>query len=166
MTSENKSEFTEVFTKLSDQPVDITTNQMDVIERFVAEVYYPEKTTVKLDLERKEHFMRLADPNLRCLPVSRRGLFEHTRRACLQAGWLWREGKSNVQSQDPTSWGWTRIEGRLVPKWHTLEEDIDVLTVIQVCANCKKALCKKCKCKTSNMVCLPFCAFQRRCSNI
>ena len=163
--SEKKEEFTQVFQELSDQPTIISTDQLDVIEKFVVEVYYPDKKTAKLDSERKEHFMRLADPKLRSLPVSRRGLLEHTRRACLQAGWLWREGKSNVATQDPTNWGWTRIDGKFVPKWHTLDEDIDVLKVTQVCGGCKKALCKKCKCKTSNMLCLPFCACQQRCPN-
>ena len=120
---------------------------------------------MNLDSERMKHFMRLADPNLRCLPVSRKGLLEHTRRACLQAGWLWREGLSNVNAQDPTNWGWIRMDDKLVPKWQTLEDYIDVYNVIQVCSNCKKALCKKCKCKTNNMKCLPFCGCQQKCSN-
>ena len=83
MISENKKEFTQVFQELSDQPTEITKKQLDVIERFVVEVYYPDNKTTNLDSERQEHFMRLADPNLRSLPVSRRGLLEHTRRACL-----------------------------------------------------------------------------------
>ena len=89
MRSENNLKITQVFKELSDQPVDISTEQMDIIERFVLEVYYPDAKTMNLDSERMEHSMRLADPNLRCLPVSRKGLLEHTRRACLQAGWLW-----------------------------------------------------------------------------
>ena len=164
LKSESKKEYTRVFQELSDQPTTVSSDQLDSIEKFVVEVYYPNKKTVKLILKRKEHFTRLADPNLRNIPVSRKGLLEHTRRACLQAGWLWREGKSNVAAQDPTNWGWTKSDGKFVPKWHTLDEDTDVLKVIQVC-NCKKALCKKCKCTTNNMACLPFCACQQKCPN-
>ena len=163
LKSESKREYTKVFQELSDQPTTVSSDQLDSIEKFVVEVYYPDKKTAKLDLERKEHFTRLADPNLRNIPVSR-GLLEHTRRSCLQAGWLWREGKSNVAAQDPTNWGWTKSDGKFVPKWHTLDEDTDVLKVIQVC-NCKKALCKKCKCTTNSMACLPFCACQQKCPN-
>ena len=113
MRSENNLKITQVFKELSDQPVDISTEQMDIIERFILEVYYPDAKTINLDSERMKHFMRLADPNLRCLPVSRKGLLEHTRRACLQAGWLWKEGLSNINAQDPTNWDRIRMDDTL-----------------------------------------------------
>ena len=50
--------------------------------------------------------MWLADPNALCLPFLRVGLIEHSNRACLQVGWLLAEAHSNVESQDPTEWGW------------------------------------------------------------
>ena len=42
MRSENNLKITQVFKELSDQPVDISTEQMDIIERFILEVYYPD----------------------------------------------------------------------------------------------------------------------------
>ena len=45
------------------------------------------------------------------------GLLQHTKRACLQAGWLWYEGLSNVNTQDPENWGWTFVDKKYVPKW-------------------------------------------------
>ena len=38
-----------------------------------------------------KEFFKSASHNLRNLIISRKGLIEHTKRACLQAGWLWRE---------------------------------------------------------------------------
>ena len=167
MTSVNKDKLTEVFTVLSDQPKEPTPGQIDTLEAFLLEVYYPGVKTCGLNRERQKHFMRLADPNFRSIPVSRKGLVEHTKRACLQAGWLWREALSNVDRQDPTKWGWNKDDSKFVPKWQTVTgDDSDIYKVIQVCTNCKKALCKKCKCKKDNLKCLPYCGCQQRCSNI
>ena len=44
-----------------------------------------------------------------------------SKRACLQVGWLLAEAHSNVESQDPTEWGWESMN------------EIDIHTVIQVC---------------------------------
>ena len=103
LKSESKKEYTRVFQELSDQPTTASSDQLDSIGKFFVMVYHPDKKTANLDLERKEHFTTLADPDLRNFPVSRRGLLEHTRQACLQAGWLWGEGKFNVAAQDATN---------------------------------------------------------------
>ena len=139
---------------------------MKVIEMFVLEVYYPNSETSSLDSERERHYIRLVDSNIRHLPVSLRDLNEHIKRACYQAGWLWQEALNNSIVQNPTDWGWICKDGRFVPNWQVCDDNvIDVHTDIQVCSNCKKAFCKRCKCKLSGMKCLPFCGCQRKCPN-
>ena len=57
--------------------------------------------------------------NPRNLILSRKGLLEHTRRAALQAGWIWKDCEFNVPNQCPTNWGWCKnvIDGNFLPKW-------------------------------------------------
>lgn len=145
---------------------------MDVLEQFLIELYYHKSVVSSLDMERCNHYVRLADSNIRNLPVSVRGLIEHVKRACFQAGWLWQEAVSNSSVQNPADWGWELKdwgwelkEGRYVPTWKVGDGLTDVYTSIQVCSNCKKALCKRCKCKLGDLKYLPFCGCQRKCPN-
>ena len=56
MRSENNLKITQVFKELSDQPVDISTEQMDIIGRFVLEVYYPDAKNNEFGLRTNEAF--------------------------------------------------------------------------------------------------------------
>ena len=69
-----------------------------------------------VDVERRNRFLRQADPNLRAIPPSRNGLTEHTKRAALQGGWIWAEAQSNAEYQNLEPWGWHRKDGRFLPK--------------------------------------------------
>ena len=165
MESANQKLFTNLFKKLSDQPDKISNLDLDILELFLIEVYYPNTSVVSLNEERKDHFLRMADMNIRNLPVSRSALLEHAKRACLQAGWIWREAICNVDTQDPSKWGWSVEEGSLFPKWQDVKGDsLDINTFTQVCG-CKKAICKKCKCSADGMACLPFCGCRQKCKN-
>ena len=144
----------------------IQTEQVKVIEMFVLEVYYPNSEASSLESERERHYIRLADSNIRHLPVRHRGLTEHIKRACYQAGLLWQKAVNYSIVQNPADWGWIRKDGQFVPNWKICDDNIiHVHTAIQVCSNCKKAFCKRCKCKLSGMKCLPFCVCQRKCPN-
>ena len=70
MTSRQKDLYTKVFQDLGDQPSNIKPEQVDLIESFLLEVYYPNTATTNLNSERKGHYMRLADLNICYLPVS------------------------------------------------------------------------------------------------
>ncbi len=106
MESPNKDIYTDVFQTLANRPAVIRTEQVKVIETFLLEVYYPKSQVSSLDSEREHHYVRLADSNIRHLPVSLRGLIEHVKRACFQAGWLWQEVVNNSIVQNPADWGW------------------------------------------------------------
>ena len=165
LKSSNIEQLTEIFIELSNQPKEITSTQIDIIEEFLMSVYYPKSNNLEsIDIERFNHFTRLSDPNLRTLPPSRNGLTEHIKRAALQAGWIWAEAVTNVEQQNPELWGWkTTKEGRFYPRWY-IEGDttVSVEEVCKICT-CQKAFCKNCKCAKDGMKCLPFCKCQKKC---
>ena len=86
MESPNKDLHTDVFQTLRSRSMVIQTEQVKVIETLVLDVYYPNSEGSSLESEREHHYIRLADSNIRQLPVSLRGLTEHIKCACYQAG--------------------------------------------------------------------------------
>ena len=64
-------------------------------------------------------FSKCTSFNPRNLILSRKGSLEHTKRAALQEGWIWKECEFNVPNQCPTNWGWCRnvIDANFFPKW-------------------------------------------------
>ena len=164
LLQENVEDLLDTFQELSNKPNKITSSQIDVLERFVQRVYYPKNMKPKgVNKERLVHFKRLADINLHAILFSRSGLIEHTKRACLQGGWLWNECLHNVSSPDPT-WGWEKTDEGLIPFWQEYDNPIHVDDIIKTCI-CKVNGCKTCKCTKSKMKCLPFCGCERTCNN-
>ena len=98
------------------------------------------------------------------LYLSKLGLIEHTKRARLQGGWLWRECLYNVLLPDPTRWGWKESGEWLIPCCQQCGDYIQVNNIIQTCT-CKINGCKSCKCSKQNMNCLPFCSCEGQCHN-
>ena len=163
----NKGDLLRVFQQLSEEPEDITSEQIDILERFVLRVYYPQKLEANsLDTERAAHFQRQAVANIRQLPLSRAGLIEHVKRACIQGGWLWRECLHNVRVPDVTKWGWEVGEnGGFIPCWQkeSDESTMNIEDVIQTCS-CRTSRCKSCKCQKMKWSCLPFCGCEKTCT--
>ena len=56
-------------------------------------------------MKKMDAFNATPDSNLRSIPFSKKGLKEHTKRACLQSGWLWKEGEKSVALQHLLQWG-------------------------------------------------------------
>ena len=78
---------------------------------------------------------------LRKLPPSSEPLFQHTKRACYQAGYLWNESFENIDLPDPSNWGWATDEnGKLKPLWKSECSNIEVEIFITSCS-CQKAVC-------------------------
>ena len=102
--------------------------------------------------------------NLRLIPFSRNGLRKHTKRACLQSGWLWKEGEKQViSSQSPLEWEWKMKKDKFVPTWQSDEILTTVENVTRTCS-CSTT-CKNCKCSKNNMKCFVFCRCQGKCQN-
>ena len=68
--------------------------RLNIIEKFVLSVYYPERSSFKsIDHKRMDAFTASLNSNLQSVPFSRKGLKEHTKRACFQSGWFCKEGE-------------------------------------------------------------------------
>ena len=138
---------TVTFQQLSNTPVDVNDAQLNVLDKFVMDVYYPKRkiTNQSLSELRLENFLAIANMDLRLLPPSKKGLYQHTLRACIQGGWMNRECQGNVLVQDPINWGWKKVNDVFIPNWQNSNDiEIDVTLVTTTCT-CSTALCKKCK---------------------
>ena len=165
LKSENK-DLTVIFQQLSNIPVDVNDAQLNVLDKFVMDVYYPKRkiTNQSLSELRLENFLAIANMDLRLLPPSKKGLYQHTLRACIQGGWINRECQGNVLVQDPINRGWNKVNDVFIPNWQNSNDiEIDVTLVTTTCT-CRTALCKKCKCVNKKMLCLPFCGCRGKCT--
>ena len=103
MNAEKKDEFTTVFKELGNQPKDVTTEQMQIIEEFVCLLYgVPQASLASIRLNK---FQKSTDDDLRKLPPSREALSQHVKRSCYQAGYLWQESLLDLALPKPTEWG-------------------------------------------------------------
>ena len=115
MKYNEKDDITNLFKELCNEPLHITDNHLNILENFVLSLPYPKRSSFKsIRHERTDVFNATPNLNLRSIPFSRKGLNEHTKRACLQSDWLWKEGDKSV---DPLEWGWKIKNVRFVPKW-------------------------------------------------
>ena len=166
--SQKKDVLTSVFQQLGDTPTELTSQHLEILEKFVMNVYYPTKSSVKdLDVERMNHFSRLPNSDLRSIPPSRLGLLEHIKRTCFQAGWLWAECRDNVMLPKPDDWGWHKDEhGSYIPTWQVTHQPLMKIDDVTFTYTCQKSRCKNCKCTRTQVRCLPFCRCQMDCDNI
>ena len=161
---------TELFKFLSSMPDQIKSTVVDLLGCFLMKVYQQNsKRDISLDIFRMNQFSNCTSFNPRNLILSRKGLLEHTKRAALQGGWIWKECEFNVPNQCPTNWGWCRnvIDRNFLPKWQcNVDCDIifDINNIIATCA-CGPGRCGSCKCSKHEMKCLQFCNCQRNCTN-
>ena len=117
MKYNEKDDVTNLFKELCNEPLRITDNYLNILEKFVLPVYYPKRSSFKsIEHERMDAFNNTPNSNLQSLPCSRKGLKEHNKRVCLQNGWLWKEGEKSVASQNPLEWAWKMKKGRFVLK--------------------------------------------------
>ena len=69
-SQQNLEELIKVFQELSNQPENVTSEQIDILKIFVQRIYYSKKLNLEgLNKERLRHFKRQADTNLRIIPV-------------------------------------------------------------------------------------------------
>ena len=89
MKYNEKGDITNLFKELCNEPLHITDNHLNILENFVLSLHYPKRSSFKsIRHERTDVFNATPNLNLRSIPFSRKGLNEHTKRACLQSDWL------------------------------------------------------------------------------
>ena len=163
--SGQKDELTALFSKLGDKPAALVNDQIDLLETFVLELYGLSREDTLLQ-GRLNKFTMSTDDDLRKLPPGRDALTEHIKRACYQAGYLWRESSDNVSLPDPTLWGWKRNDnGQYEPLWETApSQRSDFEKFISTCF-CGAQKCNTCKCVKASIKCIINCACGRKCNN-
>ena len=68
-------------------------------------LYYHIRSLFKsIDHERMDAFNATSKSNLRSIPFSRKVVKKHTKQACFQSGWLWKECEKSIAWQDPLEW--------------------------------------------------------------
>ena len=103
---EMNGKLTELFKSLSSIPDQIKSTDVDLLGSFLMKGYQQNsKRDISLDIFGMNKFSKCMCFNRRNLILSWKGLIEHTKRAALQAGWIWNEWEFNVSNQCPTKWG-------------------------------------------------------------
>ena len=138
---EDHESLTKLFGELSNTPVIITNEQIQMIERFVLFLYYG-KTCTPMDINyhRMNDFEHSAQSNLPLLPPCRAALIEQIKRAIYEGGWIASLCKRDVDLPDP------QLHGRIVADGK--------YKLLQLCS-CTAAKCLTCKCANGSLQYLP-----------
>ena len=94
--------------ELGNKPSRLSLDQINVLEKFVLEIYAVRKVA-SLTQARLDKFLMSTGNDLRKLPPNRQALIHHTKRTCYQAGYLWRELIDNFDQPDQKPWGWEKV---------------------------------------------------------
>ena len=153
-----KNILTNTFIKLGTSPVDLTFCDIDIINNFIRQIYFPHLVeSESLPELRLKSFLKSASNDMRMILPSKDAVIMHTKRACYQAGYLWAESLADIDLPDPCLWGWKKSEsGNLVAQWLSQTGIFNLETFISTCS-CKSKKCVNCKCGKSNIACLPLC---------
>ena len=89
---------------LCEMPSEVTDTHIKKLGSFLMNVYdLKVKCDVTIDIFRMNQFCKSTTFNPRNLIISKKGLLQHTKWACLQAGWIWKKCEANVQASCPTN---------------------------------------------------------------
>ena len=104
----NNDSLTRTFIHLGDQPTNIDPNDIDIIAKYIYNCCGLD-TSSGTSFEALRFRQLLNTPNLclRTLAPSVSAIEQHVRRACVEAGYLWKLSHVELDIPDPT-WGWGR----------------------------------------------------------
>ena len=118
---------------LMSMPEDIDDNSMAVIERFVFLLYDRTSSVTGVNNARQEFFSKKSR-NLDSILPSQAALVQHTRRAVLQAGFIWSQSHLKHQVVPcPSAWGCKEMgrrgnqSGRLFPRPKTAAMNVFIV---------------------------------------
>jgi hypothetical protein len=147
----------ETFTKLSQQPTEVTELDLQQLEKFVVMVYDRSSAVTSVDEARLDLFARKQRP-YNSIPPTQAALREHTKHAAYQAGIVWGQTTISLPEIDsPVNWGWTKTDGKWRIVWSTLPPVADSCQELTKCA-CKKGCQGRCKCYKSGLPCTALCS--------
>ena len=127
-----------------------------MVSKYVYRVYGMNKKYLSFKSQRVHQLITTPDVNLRMLVPSQSGILQHMRRACIQAGYLWKYCECELSIPSPKNWGWKlNSDSKYVPCWQE-KPVFDIQSVLKTCS-CTKGICSSCSCKKSGFNCLTYC---------
>ena len=141
-----------VFCRCSSPITEIKSEDFALFQRFVVMMFSKGCSMTKVNAARQHLFAH--GSGMETIPPTEASLFQHTKRAVLQAGHVWGLG-SRMRSPslpDVTQWGW-RMEGSaFVPLWTLLPQASSVCKELPSCG-CRKGCNKNCSCFKNTLCC-------------
>lgn len=137
---------------------------MKVIERFVVLMYSKGCGAVGVN-EARHHLFTTGSKLLDNIPPTQAALYQHVKRALLQACFYWNQA-TTAQQEIPnfSEWGWQKDGSTWQPLWTTLS-DASVACSILLHCSCIKACKGRCKCKRASVQCTSLCKCEGGCIN-
>ena len=99
------------------------------------------------------------------IPPTQDALFQHIKRALLQAGYIWKQALECSPILPPfTEWGWRRTTaGLLTPLWSLLPDTSQACSLLVHC-NCRVSCTGNCKCSRAGLNCTSLCRCDGACA--
>ena len=138
---------------------------MQRLERFVIVMYSKGCSADGVNAARHQ-LSTTGSKLLENIPPTQAALFQHVKRALLQASFYWRQATS-VQQEIPdfSEWGWIKDgTSSWQPLWTTLS-DASVACAILLHCGCLKACSGRCKCNRAGVRCTALCKCEGGCIN-
>ena len=160
-------EITDTFLLLMDNPslLTIESVHMQQLERFTVLMYSKGCGITRVN----DAMMHLFTHGLRSLddiPPTQAALYQHIKRALLQAAFIWQQSCCRLQDlPNPSEWGWVEDDKKQwKPFWTTLANASEACAVLLNCG-CLKACVGNCKCAKAGLKCTTLCKCEGGCIN-
>ena len=125
-------DITAAFLRLSWQPTDDVVNEsLYHIEAFISYMY--SKEIYDLDELRFQMFRISSNNCFRDLPPSKQALKLHVKRSAYQAGWIWGNSISQIDSPHPQDWGWLVNNEQLIIEWTEVHDQSTLTSLVKTC---------------------------------
>ena len=159
---------TETLVELTDNPELLTPESvhMQRIERFVLQMYSKGCDSAGVD-EARHRLFTTGKKSLDKLPPTQAALYQHVRRALLQASFFWNQALISQQEiPDFSEWGWQRDDHSMkwIPLWTVLSDASKACSILLHCG-CVTTCGGRCKCKRAGVSCSSLCKCEGGCIN-
>ena len=152
---------------LTNEPIlfSLESIHMQKLERFVIIMYSKGCGLAKVNQARLRLFTS-GKKTLENIPPTQAALFEHLKRALLQASFYWNQATSVHQEiPDFSEWGWQKEDSDIwLPYWTTLKDASKLCSILLHCG-CETSCTRNCKCSRAVVHCTGLCKCEGGCMN-
>ena len=153
-----------LFARLSRAPCEVSSTDMEQIERFVVLLY--QRTSALNQVNEARLHLFTQNRKMDYIPPTFHALEQHLKRAVYQAGHIWGQCLvANPELPSPSLWGWNKAnnDNTCTPCWSTLPEAAKACQELLKCG-CKKACSKRFRCAKANLQCTNLCYCSGQCA--